>query len=106
MFVMPSVDREGLPRAVIEAMAQSVPAIVTRVGGMPELVEDRVSGLVVPPRDPAALATAIVSLAMNGTRRAHYGAAARARIESHFSITRTVERIHALLDDAAAARAR
>ncbi|WP_228141634.1 glycosyltransferase [Marinobacter sp. X15-166B] len=49
VFVLPSTEREGLPRAVIEAMAYGTTPLVTAVGGMPELVEDGVSGLVVPP---------------------------------------------------------
>lgn len=94
-FVMPSVEREGLPRAVIEAMAQRVPVIVSDVGGMPELVEDGISGLVVPPRDVAALASAIQVLASDRNRCRALGAAARRRIESAFSIDTTIDRFEA-----------
>jgi glycosyltransferase involved in cell wall biosynthesis len=95
-FVMPSVEREGLPRAVIEAMSQRVPAIVSSVGGLPELVEDGVSGLVVPPRDPAALANAIVTLASDRNRCERLGQAARKRIEEHFNIDTTIDKIESL----------
>jgi len=95
-FVMPSVAREGLPRAVIEAMAQRVPAIVSNVGGMPELVEDGVSGLVVPPRNPAALAKAIATLAGNRQQCRTLGQAARRRIETAFNIDTTIDKIEAL----------
>ncbi len=100
-FVMPSIEREGLPRAVIEAMAQRVPAIVSDVGGMPELVEDGVSGLVVPPRDPKSLADAIASLAGNRKQRDTLGEAARERIETAFNIETTIEKMEALFESVA-----
>jgi len=99
VFVMPSVEREGLPRAVIEAMAQSVPPIVTNVGGMPELVVDRECGLVVPPRDPEALADAIVMLARNPGVRREYGRRARDRIQTHFNIEQTIEQMLACFNE-------
>lgn len=89
--VMPSLRREGLARAIIESMSQEVPAIVTNVGGLPELVEDQQSGFVVPPNDPSALGTAISRLAENEEERVRMGKAARARIESEFSIEKTIE---------------
>jgi glycosyltransferase involved in cell wall biosynthesis len=90
-FVMPSIKREGLPRAVIEAMAQRVPVIVSAVGGMPELVEDGVSGLVVPPRNATALARAIQTLATDRTLSRTLGQAARRRIEETFNIETTID---------------
>lgn len=68
IFVMPSVvapsgDKDGLPTVILEALAHRVPVVATAVSGIPELVEDGVTGLLVPERDPAALATAIRRLA-------------------------------------------
>ncbi len=100
VFVMPSVEREGLPRAVIEAMAQRVPAIVSNVGGMPELVEDGVSGLVIPRHDPEAMAKAIAALVGNRERCNAMGAAARNRIETAFNIDTTIEEFEALFQSA------
>ena len=94
--VMPSVEREGLPKAILEAMAQGVPPVVTDVGGMPELVEHEVCGLVVPPRDPAALRIALRRLAQDASLRRRFGAAARARIEGPFHFRHTVEKTLAL----------
>lgn len=54
-----SSTSEGLPRSVVEAMAAGVPVVATAVGGVPEVVVDGVTGLTVPPRDPAALADAV-----------------------------------------------
>ncbi len=95
-FVMPSIKREGLPRAVIEAMSQRVPAIVSNVGGMPELVEDGISGIVVPPSNPRALANAIAALAADPDRADRLGNAARKRIEKTFHIDSTINKIEKL----------
>ncbi len=77
MFVLAS-EHEGLPLAVMEALALGVPVVATRVGGIPELVEDGTSGLLVPPGDPAALADAILAVTDPATRdRLAAGAAAR-----------------------------
>jgi len=91
MFVMPSVAREGLPKSLVEAMAQGVPPIVTAVGGMPEVVIHGQCGLVVPPKSSAALAAAISQLADNPELRTRLGAEARARIAHHFHIAHTVQ---------------
>ncbi len=85
-FVMPSLRREGLPRSVIEAMAQRIPPVVTNVGGLPELIVDGESGLVVPPNDPDALARAIQTLLDDASLRSRLGQAARQRIETHFHV--------------------
>jgi glycosyltransferase involved in cell wall biosynthesis len=96
LFIMPSVNREGLPRAVIEAMAQGVPALVSDAGGMPELVEDKVSGLVVPARDSKAIAQAITRLVSDPDLCRKLGAAAPKRIAEHFNIDTTIDKIEKL----------
>jgi glycosyltransferase involved in cell wall biosynthesis len=105
-YVMPSVEREGLPRGVIEAMCLERPVVVSRVGGMPELVEDGVSGVVVPPRDPGTLAAALLGLAGDPARATALGAAARKRIASEFHIERTIQRVLAVFDEVVARAAR
>lgn len=91
IFVMASKEREGLPKALLEAMFQGVPPIVTNVGGMPEVVEDGVSGIVVPPHDPEALKVALVQLLTSVELRITVGRAARARAREAFSIQRTID---------------
>ena len=91
VLVMPSREREGFPKAVLEAMIQGVPAVVSAVGGMPEIVINGENGLVVPPSDPAALAGALRSLYLDRPRLASMALAARARILQHFPIQNTVD---------------
>ncbi len=104
MCCMPSVRREGLPRSVIEAMAQGLPALVSAVGGMVELVEDGVSGRVVAARDAGALAEVISAWAEDEEERQRLGAAAKRRIEGVFNIERTIEKTLALYSEVATAR--
>lgn len=87
----PSLRREGVPRAVVEGMAQGVPALVTDVGGSPELVRDGVDGRVVPPGDARALAEAIAWLAEDPDRRTGLGRNAQERIDTAFNLDRTIE---------------
>ena len=94
--VMPSIEREGLPKAILESMAQGVPPIVTDVGGMPELVEHNHSGLVVPSRDAPALRAALLDLLHNPDRRRAMGQAARERIAGPFHVRHTAEKTLAL----------
>ena len=71
---------DNSPNTVYEAMAAGKPVVASRVGGIPELVEDGVTGILVPPGDPAALAAALGRLAGDAGLRARMGAAGRARI--------------------------
>jgi glycosyltransferase involved in cell wall biosynthesis len=79
--VLPSND-EGLPNAVLESMAAGVPVVATRVGGIPELIDDGVDGLLVEPGDAAGLAEAMTRLATDEALRVRLGAAARKRARS------------------------
>jgi glycosyltransferase involved in cell wall biosynthesis len=83
---------EGLPIALLEAMALGRPAVVTRVGGVPEVVTDGAQGLLVPPRDPAALAEGLRCLLGDPQLRARMGTAARARVLD-FDIRKAVRRV-------------
>ncbi len=91
VLALPSIQREGLSRAVFEAMAQAVPAIVSDAGGLPEQVEHGVSGLVVPQSDPRALAQAIGRLYRDRERCAEMGRRARRRVAERFSCRQTVQ---------------
>jgi glycosyltransferase involved in cell wall biosynthesis len=83
VFVLPSW-REGLPLSAIEAAAMAKAMVLTDIRGCREVVRDGVEGLLVPPRDPVALAAAIRPLLQNPAERARLGAAARARAIERF----------------------
>ena len=83
-FLLTSLS-EGIPVTVLEAMAAGVPVVSTNVGGVPEIVQDGITGLLAPSRDAARLADALVRLAENPTLRAELARSARNRVERQFS---------------------
>jgi glycosyltransferase involved in cell wall biosynthesis len=87
--IMVSASRqEGLPMAILEGMASSLPIIATPVGDVPVMVHDGLTGVMVPPENAALLASAIVALLRNPAQRERLGAAARKLIEDEFSAER------------------
>ena len=94
-FVLPSLG-EGISNTILEAMACALPVVATRVGGNPELVEDQVTGRVVPAADPVALMQAIMSYFENPALARQHGRAGRNRVEESFSIDRMVDSYHEL----------
>jgi glycosyltransferase involved in cell wall biosynthesis len=98
VFCLPSTRREGLSRAIIEAMAYGVPPIVTDSGGSPELVVDGVSGIVVPVNDSGAIAAAVERLYRDREYRDRLGRAARERIGNDFRNEDTVKQTIALYE--------
>ncbi|MFO7152854.1 MAG: glycosyltransferase [Bacillota bacterium] len=90
VLLLPS-DWEGLPLVVLEAMAAGRPVVATRVGGVPELVEEEKTGFLVPPRDPDALAGAILRLARDPELRKRMGEVARKRALERFDIRQTAQ---------------
>ena len=96
--VLPSLS-EALPNVVLESMAAGVPVVATRVGGNPEVVEEGVTGLLVPPQDPAALAKAICRLLENPELASRYGRAGKQRIAEQFSLERMVRQTETLYLD-------
>ena len=88
LFVLSSDAREGLPLALVEAMACGLPAVVTDVGGAAEAVADGETGLLVPPHDPVALADRLALLRANPALAAAMGRAGRRRVNSLFTWAR------------------
>ena len=95
LFVLPS-ESEGMPNALLEAMASGLPAIATAVGGVPEVIEHNVTGLMVPPCDPAALSKAILALLNNEDLRHRLARAGRERVVRHFSFDRLMSVLNTL----------
>jgi L-malate glycosyltransferase len=93
--VLPSLS-EGLPNAVLESMAAGVPVVATRVGGIPEVIEDGENGLLVPPSDPAALARAILTVLENDDLARSLGGAGRRCVEQRFSLEMMMRRTEGL----------
>ena len=90
IFVLPSV-KEGLPYAMMEAMAAGLPIVATRVGGIPEMIWDGQSGLTVPSKDPETLAATIEKLIDNPELRMALGTAAKADAEKKFGLERMLD---------------
>jgi colanic acid/amylovoran biosynthesis glycosyltransferase len=86
-------DEEGIPNVLKEAMASGMPVVATRHGGIPELVEDEVSGFLVPERDPEALADRLAQLAAHPERWSALASAGRARVERDYDIERLNDRL-------------
>src|SRR5262249_31568372 len=97
---------EGLGTAILDAMALGKPVAASRAGGIPEAVQDGVTGLLVPPRDPQALADAVRSLLRHPAQAHTFGAAGRRRVEQYFTVERmacqTVQVYKRILADAPA----
>jgi len=92
VFVLPSLN-EGLGLVLLEAMASGLPIVATRVGGVPEVVHEKVTGLLVPPRAAGALCDAVVSLFQRPEQMAQMGAKALARVQERFSIEAAVDKL-------------
>lgn len=97
---------DGLPNVVLEALASATPVVATPAGGIAAVAIDGETALVVPERDPAALASAIDELLGNPELRERVGRAARARVQARHTWERVAERFEAAYDRAAQARTR
>ena len=91
LFVLPSL-KEGLPYALMEAMAAGLPVAATNVGGIPDLIADGVNGRLVPPQNPEALGRAMAELFQNRALGRELGGRARETISRSFGIARMLER--------------
>jgi glycosyltransferase involved in cell wall biosynthesis len=105
VFVLPSLF-EGLPLAVLEAMAAGKPVVASRIGGTDEAVLDGVTGLLVSPSDPAALADAIRTILSDPERARRLGAGGRSRLHAAFSARQMVRAVEATYDELLASEER
>lgn len=98
MFILPCIitengDRDGIPVSTMEAMAMELPVISTTVSGLPELVEDGASGILVTPKDEKAIADAIITLCKDSELRINMGEKGREIIEKKFNIVSEAEKL-------------
>jgi glycosyltransferase involved in cell wall biosynthesis len=96
LFVLPSYGEEGVPQAIMQAMACALPVVSTTVGAIAEAVADGITGLLVAPRSPAALGAALARLRDDAALRSRFGAAGRARAEREFGIERMLDAMEAV----------
>ncbi len=96
LFALPSYGEEGVPQAIMQAMACGIPVVSTTVGAITEAVDDGSTGLIVPPRDAPALGAALARLRDDPALRARLGAAGRARAVRDFGLDRMLDRMEAV----------
>jgi glycosyltransferase involved in cell wall biosynthesis len=97
VFVLPSFA-EGIPIALMEAMAMEIPCVSTTVGGIPELIRNEVDGLLVPPSDEKLLSAALFRLIDDVCLRRRLGRAARLRIEDQYDLRKSVAEFGRLVE--------
>ncbi len=95
LFVLPTL-REGMPGALMEAMAAGLPCIATEIDGCKELIENEKNGLLVPAKNTDALSTAIISLILDPILCARLGKEAKRTIEEEFSLSKMITQIDEL----------
>lgn len=92
ILVLPSLN-EAVGRIILEAATYGVPAVATRVGGVPEIVRDQETGLLVPPQDAGSMAKALIELLTNREKRERLGRAAKDKVIEKFTATEMVRSI-------------
>lgn len=100
VVAVPSVEREGCGLAALEAMDAARPVVASRLGGLPEVVEDGVSGILFEPGDPASLAAAIRRVLERPDGGRPLGAAGRLRVEALFRADRMARRVESVYEEA------
>jgi glycosyltransferase involved in cell wall biosynthesis len=100
LVVLPTLRREGMPTSLLEAMRAGVPVVASRVGGVGEIVEDGVTGLLVTPGDPVGLAGAIGRLLDDEAARSRLAAAAKAYVLAHHGLPAMVDGHRAVFHEA------
>jgi glycosyltransferase involved in cell wall biosynthesis len=98
-------DRDGLPNVLMEAQSQGVAVLATALSAIPELIDDGVTGRLVPPEDPDALARVLAGLIADPAHRARLGRAGLERVRARFSMEAGIQRLAARFGIAAADRA-
>jgi len=104
LFALPSYGEEGVPQAILQAMACALPVVSTPVGAISEAVDDGVTGLLVAPRSAEALAAGLATLRDDPALRARFAAAAHARAGRDFGLDPMLDRMEAVFRAVSTAR--
>jgi len=96
VLVLPSTGHEGIPQIILQSHAMACPVVGTTAGGIPEVVTDEITGLLVPPKDSPALAAAIIRLLENKTLRNEMAAQGRTMVATNHSEKHMCEKLEAL----------
>jgi glycosyltransferase involved in cell wall biosynthesis len=97
VFALPS-NSEGMPNALLEAMGLGTAVVATHVGGVPQIVEDGVNGIMVPPHDPPAMAAAIIDLLQNNEKRRRLAESGRTLVRQQYTLEKMCIQYEALLN--------
>jgi glycosyltransferase involved in cell wall biosynthesis len=100
IVALPGVWMDPCPTVALEAMALGRPVVGSGIGGLRDIVEDGVTGLLVPPADPVRLAAALAGLGADHDRMVRFGAAARARVRSRFSAEAVLPQLESIYGEA------
>ena len=98
VFVLPSL-REGLPTALLEAMVLKTPAVASRIGGVPEVIEDGKNGLLVQPGDWQGIADRVIDLLNHRSKRELFAANGRKVVEERFDVKKNVKELEGVFLD-------
>ncbi|MBI5379176.1 MAG: glycosyltransferase family 4 protein [Nitrospirae bacterium] len=93
LFVLPSFGHEGVPQAVLQALAVGLPVVASRTGSIPEVIHDGQTGALVPPRQPDLLASAILRLVRNREEGRLLGQSGKSLVQQHHSLESMLDRI-------------
>lgn len=102
VFLLPS-RREGMPISILEAMRAGLPVIVTKVGAIPEMIENWESGLLIEPGVPDAIARAVIDLSRNGDERQKLAKSARKTFEKNFEVNACIAKLASIYNNMSAA---
>jgi glycosyltransferase involved in cell wall biosynthesis len=102
-FVLPS-HREALPIALLEAMSVGLPVVATRVGGVPEIIQEGANGLLVPPANPSSLRASLDRLLTDPDLGVRLAQAGRSHVRAHFTLEQTTRRVEQVYEELYASR--
>jgi glycosyltransferase involved in cell wall biosynthesis len=96
VVVLPSIQSDGVPQVILQALAMRKPVVASAVGGIPEVIQHECTGVLVPPNDPQALAEAVVRVLSHPSSAAEWARAGGQLIDTHYALERMIDRTAAV----------